>query len=65
MLAQFERCSGLRINQSKSDLLWLGSLRHQKDTLLNLRLSEETTYALRIHFSYNKELAAKRTSLID
>ena len=34
-LAQFENCSGLRINQSKSELLWLGSLRHRKDTVLN------------------------------
>ena len=26
LLTQFENCSGLRINQSKSELLWLGSL---------------------------------------
>ena len=60
LVAQFERCSGLRINQSKSELLRLGSSRHRKDTLLNLRLSEETTYALGIHFSYNEELAGKK-----
>ena len=32
LLAQFESCSGLRVNQSKSDFLWLGLLRHRKDT---------------------------------
>lgn len=46
LLTHFENCSGLRINQSKSELLWLGSLRFQKDTLLDLRLSEEAIYAI-------------------
>ena len=41
LLAQFESCSGLPINQTKSELLWLGSLRYRKDPLLNSRLSEE------------------------
>ena len=60
LLARFENCSGLRINQSKSELLWLGSLRHRKDTLFNLRLSEEPIYALGVHFSYDEQLAAKK-----
>ena len=30
LLQQFENCSGLRINQSKSEILWLGSLRQRK-----------------------------------
>ena len=65
LLAQFENCSGLRINPTKSELLWLGSLRYRKDTLLNLRLSEEPIYALGVFFSYDEQLAAKRTFLID
>ena len=61
LLAQFESCSGLRINQAKSELLWLGSLRHRKGTLLSvLRLSEEPIYALGVHFSYDEQLAAKK-----
>ena len=51
LLDQFENCSGLRINQIKSELLWLGSLRYRKDTLRNLRLSEEPIYALGVLFS--------------
>ena len=60
VLAQFENCSGLRINQTKSELLWLRSLRYRKNTLLNLRLSEEPIYALGGHFSYDEQLAAKK-----
>jgi len=60
LLAQFKKCSGLWINRSKSKLLWLGSLRYQKDTLLNLRLSEEPIYALGVHFLYDEQLAAKK-----
>ena len=45
LLDKFENVSGLRINQSKSKLLWLGSSRHRKDKILNLNLSDETTYA--------------------
>ena len=33
LLQQFENCSGLRINQSKSEILWLGSLRQRKDSI--------------------------------
>ena len=56
----FESVPGLRINQSKSELLWLGSSRLRKDQILNLKLSEEPIYALGIYFSYNEELATKK-----
>ena len=59
VLVQFENCSRLRINPTKSELLWLGLLRYQKDTLLNLRLSEESIYDLGVFFSYDEQLAAK------
>ena len=36
LLQQFENCSGLRINQSKSEILWPGSLRQRKDSILKL-----------------------------
>ena len=59
LLQQFENCSGLRINQSKSEILWLGSLRQRKDSILKLKLSDETVYALGVYFSSNEELATK------
>ena len=63
LLTNFENCSGLRINQCKSELLWLGSLRFQKDTLLDVRLSEEPIYALGAYFSCNEHLVAKKNFL--
>ena len=60
LLQQFENCSGLRINQGKYEILWLGSLRQRKYSILNLNLSDETVYALGVYFSYDEELATKR-----
>ena len=60
LLSQFESCSGLRINQSKSEMLWLGSLGQRNDAVLNLKLSDEPIYALGVYFSYNEKLAIKK-----
>ena len=60
LLSQLESCSGLKINQLKSELFWLGSLRHQKDTFQSLRMNEGPIYALGVYFSYNEKLAAKK-----
>ena len=50
LLSQFENCSGLRINESKSELLWLGS-------------GEEPILAFGIYFSYDDKLAAQKNFL--
>jgi len=63
LLQQFENCSGLRINQSKSEILWLGSLRQRKDSILNLKSSDEPVYALGVFFHMMKNLPLKETSL--
>ena len=34
LLSLFERCSGLKLNQTKSEMLWLGSVSHRKDSIL-------------------------------
>ena len=60
LLQQFENCSGLRINQSKSEILWLGSLRLRKDSILNLKLSNEPVFTLGVYFPYDKKLASKK-----
>ena len=41
-------------------MLWLESLRQRKDSILNLKLSDGTVYALGVYFSYDEELATKR-----
>ncbi len=59
LLLLFEKCSGLKIKQTKSEMLWLGSLRHRKDAILNLQISDEPVYALGVHFTYNNEASQK------
>ena len=59
-LGLFERCSGLKINESKSGQLWLGSWRHRKDKILNLQISEEPVYALGLYFAYERDTVLQR-----
>ena len=65
LLGKFESVSGLRINQSKSELLWLGSWRLRKDKILNLKLSEEPIYALGIFFHIMTRSQLKKTFMIN
>ena len=53
LLSLFEKCSGLKINQTKSEMLWLGSSRHRK-------MSGEPVYALGMHFTYEQEASEKK-----
>ena len=53
----------LKINQSKSEMLWLGSQCHRKDAILNLQLSCDPVYALGVHFSYDQEATVKKNFL--
>ena len=60
LLSSFEKCCGLKINQAKSEMLWLGSMRHRKDAICNLQISDDPVYALGVHFTYNIELSYKK-----
>ena len=60
LLSLFERCSGLKLNQTKSEMLWLGSMRNRKDTIQDLQLSAEPVYALGAHFTYDLEVSEKK-----
>ena len=51
LLSRFQRCAGLKINVSKSEMLWLGSMTNRKDGILNFQISEEPVYTLRTYFS--------------
>ena len=64
LLGLFERCSGLKINESKSELLWLGSRRHREDKILNLQISEEPVYALGVHFAYERDTVLHAEELL-
>ena len=60
LLSLFERCSGLKLNQTKSEMLWLGSMHHRKDTILDPQMSSEPVYALGVHFTYDLEVSEKK-----
>ena len=60
LLSLFRRCSGLKLNQTKYEMLWLGSMRHRKDIILDLQMSGEPVHALRVHFTYGLELSEKK-----
>ena len=60
LLDPFYKCSGLKINSSKSDFLWLGPDRDSNDQVLNILPPEDTMFALGVHFSYNKNAAEKK-----
>ena len=63
LLSRFERCAGLKINVLKSEILWLGSMRHRKDGILNIQVRDEPVYALGTHFSYDEKLSDQRNFL--
>ena len=55
-----KRCSGLKLNQTTSEMLWLGSMRNRKDTMHDLQLSAEPVYAIGAHFTYDLEVSEKK-----
>ena len=59
LLDQFEKCSGLKVNYTKTEAMWIGSSRNNFETPLALNWCK-TVKALRVHFSYdNKESLQK------
>ena len=59
-LSLFEKCSGLKLNQTKSEMVWLGSMHHRKDTIVKLQMSSEPDYVLGVHFTYDLEASEKK-----
>ena len=59
LLEKFERCSGLKINHTKSEAMWLGKWKNREDTPFNLNWPKDSVYALGIHFSNSKKVSDK------
>ena len=51
LLKKFGRCSGLKINHTKSEETWLGKWENREDTPFNVKWPKDSVYALGIHFS--------------
>ena len=60
ILEKFRGCSGLELNKSKTEAMWLGCWATRNDTPFEFRWPENSVYALGIHFSNDK---SKRETL--
>ena len=56
-LEKFRRRSGLELNKSKTEAMWLGPWTSRKDTPFGFRWPENSIYALGIHFSSDKSIS--------
>lgn len=63
LLDQFEKLSGLKVNYTKTEAMWIGSSRDNTETPLSLKWCK-TVKALGIHFSYNKEELLQKNFMI-
>ena len=54
LLDRFEKCSGLKVNYTKTEAMWIGATRNNTETPLPLTWCK-TVKALGVYFSYNKE----------
>ena len=55
----FSHCSGLEINKSKTEALWLGCLKYCKQKPFGYKWPDEPILALGIYFSYDKKKSDK------
>ena len=59
LLEKFERCSGLKINRTKSEAMWLGKWKNREDTPFNIKWPKDSVFALGIHFSNSEKVSGK------
>ena len=55
IIQTFESCSGLKVNTSKSEAIWLGKDAERRDKPFNLLWPDKPVTALGITFSYDKK----------
>ena len=55
LLCKFKLASGLEINTTKTEAMWLGAWRNRTDTPYNFKWPQEPIRALGIFFSYNSD----------
>lgn len=54
MLEKFRSMSGLQVNTSKTEALWLGCWKNRRDTPFNFKWPDEPICELGVFFSYDK-----------
>ena len=60
LLHALQKCSGLEVNRSKTEGLWLGANKNNPEEPLDIAWPKDPVFALGIHFSYDDEAAFKR-----
>ena len=63
VLDLFKDCSGLKLNQSKSEAMWLGKNANRTDALFGVQWPQRPISALGISFSYNLNFANRKIFL--
>ena len=54
LLRAFQECSGLEVNTSKTEGMWIGANKGDNSKPLNIAWPLEAIYALGINFSYDE-----------
>ena len=60
LLSNFQECSGLEINKSKTEGLWLGAKRNNTTEPLGITWPSNSVLALGIHLSHDDEVAYQK-----
>ena len=60
LLSIFRDVSGLELNKSKTEGMWLGSCRHNTLTPFDIAWPLEPIYALGIYFTYNEHISFEK-----
>ena len=60
LLNAFQNCSGLEVNKSKTEGMWLGANKNNSEEPLGITWPKDPILALGIHFSYDEEAAFQK-----
>jgi len=55
LLDDFEKISGLAVNPTKTEGMWIGSLRENKSTPFGIKWTNEPVKALGVYYSYDQK----------
>ena len=60
LLNAFQNCSGLEVNKSKTEGMWLGANKNNSEEPLDIAWPKDPILAHGIHFSYDEEAAFQK-----
>ena len=63
LLNDFEQLSGLAVNPTKTEGMWIGSLRENKSTPFGIKWPNEPVKALGVYYSYDQKLLHEKNFL--